>query len=95
MGYLNINLRLRPIRFAFLVNPDNQKQVLEVFQTNTCLWGGKFNPIIPIRKNEKCNLSEEGKRVVKKYLDFFEPDFVVETEEGIAKDLKLWKSAIY
>ena len=87
MKHINLNLRLRPIRFAFLVHPDNQKQVLKVFRTNTCLWGGKFNPIIPIHKNEKGNLSEKEKQVVKKYLDFFEPDFIVEAEQDISKDV--------
>ena len=87
MEHITLNLRLRPIRFAFLVNPGNSKQLLEVFRVNTCLWGGKFNPIIPARKNKEGNLSEIEKQTVKKYLDFFEPDFVVETEKGISKDL--------
>ena len=59
---------LRPIRFAFLVHPDNQEQVLEVFRINTCLWGGKFNPIIPIRRNKKGYLSEKEKQVANRYL---------------------------
>ena len=87
MNHININLRLRPIRFAFLVHPDNQEQVLEVFRINTCLWGGKFNPIIPIRRNKKGYLSEKEKQVANRYLSFFEPDFVVEAEKGISKDL--------
>src|SRR3989338_10432515 len=51
MSTISINLRLRPIRFAFLIRPDDQKQTLNG------------------------------------YLDFFEPDFVVEAEKGIAGGL--------
>ena len=87
MAHVNINLRLRPIRFAFLVNPNNSEQLLEVFRVNTCLWGGKFNPIIPIRKNKKGDLLEKENQIIKKYLDFFEPDFVIETEKNISKGL--------
>ena len=87
MPYITLNLRLRPIRFAFLVNPNNSQQLLEVFRVNTCLWGGKFNPIIPIHKDSAGHLSEKEKQIAKKYLDFFEPDFVVETEEGISEGL--------
>ena len=68
MKHINLNLRLRPIRFAFLVSPNDSQKLLEVFRVNTCLWGGKFNPIIPIRKNEKGDLSEKEKQTVNKYL---------------------------
>lgn len=47
MKNITVNLQLRPIRFAFIVRPDGKKHILEIFQINACLWGGKFNPIIP------------------------------------------------
>ena len=50
MGSINVNIRLRPIRFAFLVRPDDKKRTLEIFRINTCLWGGKYNPVIPFFK---------------------------------------------
>ena len=51
MNNIRVDIRLRPIRFGFLVRPDDaEKNVLEIFRINTCLWGGRFNPIIPFFK---------------------------------------------
>lgn len=90
MGSINLNIRLRPIRFAFLVRPDDKKRTLEIFRINTCLWGGKFNPIIPYFKRlpswweRKGYRFENAKQIINGYLDFFEPDFLVEAEKGLA-----------
>ena len=92
MNNININLRLRPIRFAFLVRPNDARHVQEVFRINTCLWGGKYNPIIPFFKKlphwweRKGIRFENAKQVINGYLDFFEPDFLVEAEKGLAND---------
>ena len=91
MNNIRVDIRLRPIRFGFLVRPDDAKNVLEIFRINTCLWGGIFNPIIPIFDSVPSWLEEEGfrfenpKQIISDYLDFFEPDFLVEAEEGLAE----------
>jgi len=93
MSNISVNLRLRPIRFAFLIRPDDQKHTLEAFRINTCLWGGRYNPIIPFFKqlpkwwDKKGHRFENAKQILNGYLDFFEPDFVVEAEKGIAHNL--------
>jgi len=93
MGSINVNLRLRPIRFAFLVRPDDKKRTLDIFRINTCLWGGKYNPIIPFFKRlpawweRKGYMFENAKQIINGYLDFFEPDFIVEAEKGLADGL--------
>ncbi len=111
---ISINLRLRPIRFAFLIRPDDQKHTLEAFLINTCLWGGTYNPIIPFFKqlpkwwDKKGDRFENPKQILNGYLDFFEPDFIVEAEKGMAKglgfdservlqfsDILLWKGGRY
>ena len=75
----------------FLVRPDDQEKVLDIFRINTCLWGGKFNPIIPYFDqlpnwwNRGNYHSEDAKQVINGYLDFFEPDFIVEAEKGITQ----------
>ena len=90
MNNIRIDIRLRPIRFGFLVCPNDKKNVLEIFRVNTCLWGGKFNPIIPFFKRVPPWWEKEGyrfenaKQIINGYLDFFEPDFLVEAEEGLA-----------
>ena len=47
MAKFAVHVRLRPIRFGFLVKPHDVRSLLEIFRVNTCLWGGSFNPIIP------------------------------------------------
>ena len=90
MSNIRIDIRLRPIRFGFLVRPNDKKNVLEIFRINTCLWGGKFNPIIPFFECVPSWWEREGyrfenaKQITNGYLDFFEPDFLVEAEEGLA-----------
>lgn len=90
MSNISLSLRLRPIRFAFLVRPDDAKRTLEIFRINTCLWGGKYNPIIPFFKRlppwwgRRGFRFENAKQIINGYLDFFEPDFLVEAEKGLA-----------
>ena len=90
MNNIRVDIRLRPIRFGFLVRPDDKKKVIEIFRINTCLWGGMFNPIIPFFKRvpswwERHGFRfENAKQIINGYLDFFEPDFLVEAEEGLA-----------
>ena len=62
MNNIRVDIRLRPIRFGFLVRPDDAENILEIFRINTCLWGGKFNPIIPIFDSVPSWLEEEGFR---------------------------------
>ena len=91
MNNIRVDIRSRPIRFGFLVRPDDKEKVLEIFRINTCLWGGIFNPIIPFfdsvpswREREDFQF-DNPKQIINGYLDFFEPDFVVEAEESLAK----------
>lgn len=42
------SIRLRPTRIGFLVSPMNMSEVRRIMQICTCLWGGAFNPIIPV-----------------------------------------------
>lgn len=90
MNNISVDIRLRPIRFGFLVRPDDQEKILEIFRINTCLWGGLFNPIIPFFQQVPSWWDRSGfrfesaKQIINGYLDFFEPDFLVEAEEGIA-----------
>ena len=90
MNNIRVDIRLRPIRFGFLVRPTDDAKILEILRLNTCLWGGMFNPIIPYFESVPSWMGEEGfrfesaKHMINDYLDFFEPDFLVEAEEGLA-----------
>lgn len=92
MHSLSATVRLRPIRFAFLVRPDDKRRVMEVFRVNTCLWGGKFNVIVPYFRKvprwwERHFRFESASQIIDGYLDRYEPDFLVETEKGLAAGL--------
>lgn len=87
---VTLNIRLRPSRFAFIVRPDDTAKVSEIFRVNTCLWGGVYNPVIPYFRrvphwwDRNGHQIETAKQIVDGYLDFFEPDIIVESERGIA-----------
>jgi hypothetical protein len=92
MNEIKLNIKLRPIRFVFLVKPNDKKNILKIFQINTFLWGGKFNPIIPFFKRvpkwwNKNYKSYNSQQILDNYLDFFEPDFIVEAEKGLADNI--------
>ena len=63
----------------------------EVMRLCCCLWGGSFNPIIPVMKvlhtgwKGKPYQRLTGAALTDGYLRFFEPDVFVETEEGLAE----------
>lgn len=85
MGHGTVNVRLRPIKLAFLVNPNDKKSLLKAIEINTFLWGGIYNPIIPTykripskwedRRFKRPNLNAQS--VISGYLDNFDPDYVV------------------
>ena len=93
MTTINVEQRLRPTRFAFLVRPDDATGAHKIFRVNTCLWGGKYNPVIPFFRRvpswwERKGLRfENATQILNGYLDFFEPDVLVESQKGLAKDL--------
>ena len=77
----SINLKLRPIKLAFLIKPSDKKSLLKAIQINTMLWGGTYNPIIPYFKKKPKIWSDRknhsAKEIIKGYLDFYDPDFVI------------------
>jgi hypothetical protein len=78
-----IDIRLRPIRLAFLVSPLDKRSLLQAIQINSFLWGGLFNPIIPFYRRipktwgDKLSRNVTGKNIVDGYIKAFDPDFIV------------------
>jgi hypothetical protein len=82
-------IRLRPLRIGFLVRPNDLPSIKEIMRYCTAVWGGIYNPIIPVfNKPPKAWPSEpydrvRGIGVAKGYIRFFEPDVYVESERGL------------
>jgi hypothetical protein len=90
------SVRLRPVRVAFLVPPDDLNVVARAAQLSACLWGGRYNPIIPFFEEGGERWTDrypirDGLDIARAYVDFFEPDTLVEALPGMAEKLG-WKS---
>jgi len=76
-------LTLRPLKFAMLVEPRDRDALLEAIRINTFLWGGTYNPIIPIFSNTPENWSDRPlpppspAEILSGYIRFFDPDILV------------------
>ena len=95
MTTLSATLRLRPTRIGFLVDPTDMAAVRQIMQVCACLWGGIYNPIIPV-----CTSIPEpwksppfrdptGIALANGYIDFFEPDVYVEAASGLSANLNI------
>ncbi len=83
------NLELRPTRIGFLTRPTDLRSVRAIMRACTCVWGGAFNPIIPVYIRSPKDWRSDAhsrikvKDVPKGYVRFFEPDVFVEAEQGL------------
>jgi hypothetical protein len=89
MPTLHASLRLRPTRIGFLVRPDDCSTVRMIMRYCTCLWGGSYNPIIPVAQSlptawEAPFSRISGPDLARGYVDFFEPDVYVESAAGLS-----------
>jgi hypothetical protein len=86
---ISANIRLRPIRVGFLVRPNDLASVREIMRYCAAVWGGIYNPIIPVFNTPPKIWASEpfdrvrGIAVAKGYIRFFEPDAYVEAEKGL------------
>lgn len=95
MSEISATVRLRPTRIAFLVRPNDLASVRKAMRVSTCLWGGSYNPIIPVFKIAPNEWRGEGWRrskgydIARGYVRYFEPDVYVEAEQGLLEDIGL------
>jgi hypothetical protein len=89
MSDLSAEIQLRPTRIGFLVHPADLASVRTIMRACTCLWGGVYNPIIPVFNKPPAEWKSEvyerhkGPAIAKGYVRFFEPDVYVEAEAGL------------
>jgi hypothetical protein len=79
MALSSVELVSRPLKIAFLVNPNNHTAVLEAISLSSILWGGIYNPIIKSYRKIPKHLARTGataETMRQGYLDLFDPDYV-------------------
>jgi hypothetical protein len=83
----NIKLKCRPLRLAFLIPPD-KAALRKAIQINSTLWGGTYNPIIPLyAQSPKAWRLYPGQKIAMKdrvagYIRAFDPDILVDCTGG-------------
>jgi hypothetical protein len=86
----NATVRVRPLRFAFVVEPNDKAGLQRVFETNSALWGGVFNFIVPLfkqvpqRYREKYFKTIPARAMLKGLVEAFQPDYLIELKPGAA-----------
>src|SRR5688572_14638030 len=95
MADISATIRLRPTRIGFLVRPTDMGSVCRIMRSCACVWGGRYNPIIPVFRSPPKEWrgerfeSVKGLAVAKGYINFFEPDVFVEADEGLLEEAGL------
>jgi hypothetical protein len=82
MALGNIYIKTRPLKFAFLVNPNKKVDILKAMQVSSFLWGGFLNPIIPYFERmpkifKKDSYGYTSKKLIQNYIKLYDPDIIV------------------
>lgn len=77
-------IKVRPLKLALLVDPNNASQVREAIRLACSLWGGMFFPIIPMHRRMPGSCRTQlakmppAEHVVRGYIEAFDPDALVQ-----------------
>jgi hypothetical protein len=63
MATLSVRIRYRPVRFGWCVRRGNLDDLRRVLRLTDTLWGGRYNPVIPINENHLARQLVEAFRV--------------------------------
>ena len=96
MPTATVNIALRPLKLAFLVEPTDREALQVAIRISSTLWGGAFNPIIPVfstvpavwKSNDPVGRYKPGE-ILEGYLNAFAPDFVVPVGRCEGRQLNL------
>jgi len=92
MATIQAKLRVRPLRLAFAVDPQDRQALRRIVRANSCLWGGRYNYIIPVFKRTPTRYREKyfsvpsAAKLINGLIEAFQPDFLVEAAPGIAEN---------
>lgn len=97
---VSVEIKTRPIRLAFLVDPNNSEQVGEAIRLSSTLWGGAYFPIIELHKRIPAAWKEEflpkrlpterlsARSVILGHIDAFDPDLLVQLSKNIPRYIR-------
>jgi hypothetical protein len=79
----SVEVKIRPVKLAHLVDPDNSDQIKDAVRFSSTLWGGAYFPIIPLYKRmprtwKGPTKAPPAKSVILGYLEAFDPDVLVQ-----------------
>jgi len=83
-----LELKSRPLRLGFLVDPSKVNSIKKAIEISSTLWGGAYNPIIPVYKRaprnwEKPFKSPKAETIVRGYVEAFDPDILVQCAQNL------------
>ena len=84
-----VEIKARPLKLAFLIDPNDVAQVRQAIQLACSLWGGCFYPIIPLYKRmpgswrEKPFRTPSAKKVILGSIEAFDPDILVQISKEV------------
>jgi hypothetical protein len=84
----SITTKTRPLRLAFLIDPNNPSQVRDAIRLASSLWGGASFPIVPLYKRMPSTWADPvkapaAKSVILGYLGAFDPDVLVQLSKEV------------
>jgi hypothetical protein len=84
----NVDIKVRPLKLAYLVDPNKKEQVREAIRLSSTLWGGVYFPIIPLYKRMPKTWTgpakaPEANKVILGYLEAFDPDTLVQFSKSV------------
>jgi hypothetical protein len=92
----SISITSRPIKLAFLVDYNDKAKLKAAIQINSFIWGGAYNPIIPVYKrmpqlfkDEPIKPSIGGLEITKGYIEAFDADYYINYSSATAQELGL------
>jgi hypothetical protein len=87
----SITVKARPLRLAFLVDPNDTDQAREAIRLASSIWGGAYFPIIPMYERMPKSWRDgplkapNARKVITGYIDAFDPDILVQISTRIPK----------
>lgn len=86
-----IDIKARPVRIAYLVDPNNARQVRDAIKISSTLWGGDYFPLVPLYRRtpptwkEKSLKTPPAKNIILGYIEAFDPDIFVQFSKEVPK----------